>query len=89
MRIYFELNSELLFHIITYIVFMKKLLFILFLIPLIVLGQIKLEGVVRDTLNNPLELASLVAINKKTKGFESYVITDNLGKFSLELKKLI
>ena len=68
---------------------MKKLsLLILFLLPLIVLGQIKLEGVVRDTLNNPLELASLVAINKKTKGFESYVITDNLGQYSLELKKI-
>nr|AOE11522.1 TonB-dependent receptor [uncultured bacterium]CBL87093.1 conserved hypothetical protein, secreted [uncultured Flavobacteriia bacterium] len=67
---------------------MKKLsLLILFLLPLIVLGQIKLEGVVRDTLNNPLELASLVAINMKTKGFESYVITDNLGQYSLELKK--
>ena len=39
MRIYFELNSELLFHIITYIVFMKKLLFILFLIPLVCIGQ--------------------------------------------------
>lgn len=67
---------------------MKNLsLLIFFLLPLIVLGQIKLEGVVRDTLNNPLELASLVAINKKTKGFESYVITDNLGQYSLELKK--
>lgn len=67
---------------------MKKLYASIFiLMPIITLGQIKLEGVIKDTLNKPLELASLVAINKETKGFESYVITDNLGKFILDLKR--
>lgn len=64
-----------------------KLLAFLLLVPFIALGQIKFEGVIRDTLKKPLELASLVAINKKTKGFESYVITNNLGEFTLDLKK--
>ncbi|MDA8973239.1 carboxypeptidase-like regulatory domain-containing protein, partial [bacterium] len=51
------------------------------------LGQIKLQGVVMDSLNNPLELASVVAINKKTNGFESYTITNKDGAYTLELKK--
>ena len=50
-------------------------------------GQITLEGVIRDTLKNPLELASLVAINKETNGFESYDITNDLGKYALTLKE--
>ena len=50
-------------------------------------SQIKLEGIVKDTLNTPLELASVVAINKKTNGMESYVVTNEQGKYSLRLKK--
>ncbi|MFY0630157.1 MAG: carboxypeptidase-like regulatory domain-containing protein [Flavobacteriaceae bacterium] len=50
-------------------------------------SQIKLEGIVKDTLNTPLELATVVAINKKTNGLESYVTTNEKGKYKLELKK--
>ena len=43
---------------------MKKILLIFqFLFTTLLYGQIKLEGVVTDSLKNPLELASLVAIN--------------------------
>lgn len=60
---------------------------LLLLVASIANGQIKLEGVVRDSLKNPLELASIVAINKKTNGMESYVVTNADGKYSLNLKK--
>ena len=67
---------------------MKKcLLWVAILLPVLMLGQIKLQGVVMDSLNNPLELASVVAINKKTNGFESYTITNKDGAYTLELKK--
>lgn len=48
-------------------------------------AQITLQGVVRDSLNNPLELANVIAINDATSGLESYGITDEQGKFSMEL----
>ena len=50
-------------------------------------GQIKLEGVVRDSLNVPLELATVIALNQETNGLESYAITDDQGKFKLDLSK--
>ncbi len=48
-------------------------------------SQIKLGGVVKDSLNTPLELANVIAINQETSGLESYGITGVDGKFSLEL----
>ena len=67
---------------------MKKISFVgLLLSSLVTFGQISFKGVIKDTLENPLELASLVAINKETNGFESYVITDDLGQFKLDLKE--
>lgn len=48
-------------------------------------GQIKLEGVVRDTLDMPLVLANVIAINQETNGLESYGITNEQGEFALEL----
>ncbi len=50
-------------------------------------SQIKLEGVVYDGLNQPLELATVIAINKETSGLESYSITDEQGKYKLALGK--
>ena len=60
---------------------------LLFILATASYGQIKLEGVVNDSLNKPLEMASLVAINKKTNGLESYVITNEQGQYKLNLKK--
>ncbi len=65
---------------------MKNIYFIVFLfITSISYSQIKLEGVVKDTLNVPLELANVVAFNQETKGLESFGITNEQGKYTLEL----
>lgn len=67
---------------------MKNTLFILLcLIAQTTIAQIKLEGVVKDTLGKPLELANVIALNKATNALESYGITNNEGKFRLALKK--
>lgn len=48
--------------------------------------QLKFSGVVRDSLAQPLELASLVAINKASNALDAYTMTDGKGNFSLKLK---
>ena len=50
-------------------------------------SQVKLEGFVKDSLGNPLELANVIAINKATSALDSYGITNDEGKYRLELKK--
>ena len=52
-----------------------------------VTAQVKLEGVIKDSLGNPLELANVIAINKATKSLDSYAITNDDGIFRLDLKK--
>ena len=49
-------------------------------------SQVKLEGVIKDSLGNPLELANVIAINKATKSLDSYGITNDKGQFRLDLK---
>ena len=66
---------------------MIKNIFIFFLLlSLTSYGQVKLEGIVKDSLKAPLESASLVAIDQKTNNLESYVLTDIKGKYKLNLK---
>ena len=66
---------------------MIKNIFIFFLLlSLTSYGQVKLEGIVKDSLKVPLESASLVAIDQKTNNLESYVLTDIKGKYKLNLK---
>ncbi|WP_445731245.1 outer membrane beta-barrel protein [Mariniflexile sp.] len=50
-------------------------------------AQIKLEGVVKDSIGNPLELANVIAINQETKALDSYGITNDQGRYKLSLKK--
>lgn len=50
-------------------------------------AQIKLEGVVKDSIGNPLELANIVAINQETKALDSYGITNDAGRYKLSLNK--
>ena len=65
---------------------MIKNIFIFFLLlSLTSYGQVKLEGIVKDSLKVPLESASLVAIDQKTNNLESYVLTDIKGKYKLNL----
>ena len=42
-------------------------------------AQIKVEGVVKDSVGNPLELANVIAINQETKTLDSYAITNDKG----------
>ena len=58
---------------------------------LIVVGttfaQIKVEGVVKDSIGNPLELANVIAINQETKILDSYGITNDAGRYRLNLEE--
>ena len=68
---------------------MSKILytFILLLTTSLTFSQIKMEGLVKDSLNNPLELANVILINKETSALESFAITDLNGEYKLSLKK--
>ncbi|TXE16639.1 TonB-dependent receptor [Psychroflexus gondwanensis] len=67
---------------------MKKIICVaLLLATTFTFAQVKLQGVVRDSLQTPLELANVVAINQATSGLESYGITDANGNFKLQLGK--
>ncbi|GGZ90777.1 TonB-dependent receptor [Algibacter mikhailovii] len=64
-----------------------KLIITLSLITTFSFSQIKLEGVVKDSIGNPLELANVVAINQETNVLDSYGITTDEGKYKLSLNK--
>ena len=46
-----------------------------------------MKGKILDSLNSPLESASIVAINKLTNGLENYALSDKEGKYELNLKE--
>jgi hypothetical protein len=48
--------------------------------------SIKVEGVVQDSLKRPLEMANVMAINEDTKAMDAYGITNDKGRFLLNLK---
>jgi hypothetical protein len=50
-------------------------------------AQIKLEGIVKDSIGTPLELANVIAINQESNKLESYAITNEQGRFKLNLGK--
>jgi len=50
-------------------------------------AQIKVEGTVKDSIGNPLDLANVIAINQETKALDSYGITNDKGRYKLNLKK--
>jgi len=64
---------------------------LLVLLCLVVAGnsfaQIKMQGVVKDSIGKPLELANIIAINQESNTLESYAITNNKGKYVLSLGK--
>jgi hypothetical protein len=68
---------------------MKNILFssIIFLFSITVFSQtIKLEGIVLENGETPLEMANVVAVNQTTKAMDAYSITNDKGKFALNLK---
>ena len=67
---------------------MKKILFVLlFGVTSLGFSQIKMEGVIKDSLNSPLELANVILINKETSSLESFAISNENGEYKLALKK--
>ena len=67
---------------------MKPYYFIIFFLTFgISHSQVKLEGIVKDSLGNGLELANVIAINKSNNALDSYAITNSKGKYELKLKK--
>lgn len=69
------------------LIWLKKTLFVsVFLSSILFYGQkINFSGVVRDSLQNPLATASLVAIDQKTNALDAYTITGEDGAFLLKL----
>lgn len=49
--------------------------------------KVVLEGKVSDSINNPLELANVIAINKNSGAMASYGITDEQGRYKLNLDR--
>lgn len=69
---------------------MKKTAIVIFLvlIPFVIFSQnVKLEGVVKDSLGNPLEMANVIAFKKGTTTLQSYSITDPKGNYKLSLEQ--
>jgi hypothetical protein len=64
---------------------------LLVLLCLVVAGnsfaQIKMQGIVKDSIGKPLELANIIAINQESNTLESYAITNDKGKYILSLGK--
>jgi hypothetical protein len=48
--------------------------------------SIRFDGIIQDKSGNPLEMANVMAVNTATKAMDSYVITNDKGRFSLSLK---
>ena len=66
---------------------MKKFLLSLLFVTTVSFSQsIKFEGVISDGANNPLEMANVMAINLSNKAMDAYAITNDKGKYLLNLK---
>lgn len=50
-------------------------------------AQVRLDGVVKDSLGAPLELANVIAINQETQKLDSYGITNDDGRYKLSIEK--
>jgi hypothetical protein len=48
--------------------------------------NIKFEGFIQDVGKSPLEMANVMAVNQVTKAMDSYAITNDKGKYLLNLK---
>ena len=67
---------------------MKKLLLVtIFMVTLFTNAQVKLTGIVKDSIGEPLEMANVFAVNKTTKKVSSYGFTDSKGRYKLDLDK--
>ena len=51
-----------------------------------IFAQVKMQGVVKDSIGTPLELANVIAINTETNSLDAYAITNDKGKYILKQK---
>ena len=66
---------------------MKKILVIaIFMVTCITTAQVKLTGVVKDSIGVPLEMANVIAIDDVSKAIASYGFSDAKGFYRLDLK---
>ena len=64
----------------------KSISFLLLLISTMISAQeIKVSGVIKDSVGNPLELANVIATVKSSGAIESYGITNYEGRYQLNL----
>lgn len=69
---------------------MKKRILLLLFILVVTYGfsqTVKMEGIVKDSIGNPLEMANVIAFKKGTNFLQSYSITDSHGKYKLSLEE--
>jgi len=64
----------------------KYLVAIIMIIAGVSFAQIKVTGIVKDSIGNPLEMANVIALNKQTNALDSYGFTDSKGRYKLTLK---
>ena len=62
------------------------LIFFLFVTTLSFSQNIRFEGTVKDSTGLGLEMANVMAVNNETKTMDAYAITNEKGKFALNLK---
>ena len=66
---------------------MHKFTFLFLLLSSTLFSQnIRFEGVISELGKAPLEMANIMAVNQATKGMDGYAITNEKGKFVLNLK---
>ena len=66
---------------------MKKITFLFIFFTTISFSQnIRFEGVITESGKAPLEMANVMAVNQATKEMDAYAITNDKGKFVLNLK---
>ena len=65
----------------------KILTLVIFMTTLITNAQIKLTGVVKDSIG-PLEMANVIALDTVAKKIVSYGFTDANGQYKLDFKKI-
>ncbi len=61
-------------------------IFILF-ISCVSFSQVKITGVVKDSIGNPLEMANVIALDTVAKKIASFGFTDAKGNFKLDLER--
>ena len=66
---------------------MKKIVFIaIFMLTGALSAQITFNGIIKDSIGNPLEMANVIALDTVAKRVASYGFSDDKGNFKLELK---